>query len=58
MNIKSIRIELQQLALELEKEEPATIYTKDNGKYHVADPVINKLENLVRDLKIVTGRKP
>jgi len=58
MNIKSIRIELQMIALELEKEEPATIYTKDNGKYHVADPVINKLENLVRDLKIVTGRKP
>ena len=58
MNIKSIRIELQMIALELEKEEPATIYTKDNGKYHVADPIINKLENLVRDLKIVTGRKP
>jgi hypothetical protein len=46
------------IALELEKEEPATIYTKDNGKYHVADSVINKLENLVRDLKIITGRKP
>jgi hypothetical protein len=58
MNIKSIRIELQMIALELEKEEPATIYTKDNGKYHVADPIINKLENLVRDLKIVTGRNP
>jgi len=58
MNIKSIRIELQMIALELEKEEPATIYTKDNGKYHVPDPIINKLENLVRDLKIVTGRKP
>ena len=58
MNIKSIRIELQQIALELEKDEPATIYTKDNGKYHVSDTVINKLENLVRDLKFVTGRNP
>ena len=57
MNIKSIRIELQQLALELEKHEPSTIYL-NGGKYTVPDPIINKLENLVRDLKIVTGRNP
>jgi hypothetical protein len=57
MNIKSIRIELQQLALELEKHEPSTIYL-NGGKHTVPDPIINKLENLVRDLKIVTGRKP
>lgn len=48
MNIRTIRIELQKIALDIE------LYEKETT---VPEPILTKLDNLVRDLRLFLRKK-